>query len=450
VSTREINDFKNQWVGMTTEVVRSFSAKDFVRRCRDEHIPRVAFGKDDGGTVSLSRVEHVCTVSPSVTRRAFPEIHAGTTTERDAFHWHGEKFKMCFFADEQRKHFYCGVKFTERAEGPPGNVHGGCIASVLDVAVVTFAAHYSPRVCVTKDLRIIYERPIPLGSEVVIRCWFYQVAGKRLVAHCDLVSPDDLTRFDRGFGTLSVLPDNSGAPPTSEVEPKLLKLTVEQEEEQETAPPRMILPRIEFPADSPLLRRFEGWEVFDFFEDFPDIVNRKTRGFLGMHRGEHFDFLSTTGTMIVKLFRKEKKVGGLVYFSKYAAGPPGGVHGGAIAAALDAVFGDSVFYIAGWGFMTRMLSIEYKRPLPPNTVVMVEDLEIYPNPLRKNGMYVRGKFTDGNGKVFCEGFGEFASAARRALPYEELRGTFGDTSGKSPKENLEGFLAYARAGDGKL
>lgn len=58
------------------------------------------------------------------------------------------------------------VAFSDRCEGPPGFVHGGCIATVLDEAASMATRKLGP---MTMSLQVSYRRPIPLLSVLLVR-----------------------------------------------------------------------------------------------------------------------------------------------------------------------------------------------------------------------------------------------------------------------------------------
>jgi len=75
-----------------------------------------------------------------------------------------------------------------------------------------------------------------------------------------------------------------------------------------------------------------------------------------------------------KLFWNEtkKSIIGVVYFPYTCEGPPGSVHGGALATALDSVLGSYSFRIGGPAFVTASLNTTYKQLVPLGSVVRAE------------------------------------------------------------------------------
>ncbi|XP_054477911.1 acyl-coenzyme A thioesterase THEM4 isoform X2 [Anoplopoma fimbria] len=74
-------------------------------------------------------------------------------------------------------------------EGPPGHVHGGAIATMIDTVTGAHATILSGPV-VTANLNINYRRPIPLGSTVLIESSLDKKEGKKIFITCKVTSSD--------------------------------------------------------------------------------------------------------------------------------------------------------------------------------------------------------------------------------------------------------------------
>ncbi|WP_338748120.1 PaaI family thioesterase [Janibacter alittae] len=73
-------------------------------------------------------------------------------------------------------------------EGPPGCVHGGMVAAVLD-QVVGSAPAMIGRPGLTAYLNTSYRRPTVLGTEHVVRGWIEEVDGWKVRARGDIRDP---------------------------------------------------------------------------------------------------------------------------------------------------------------------------------------------------------------------------------------------------------------------
>jgi len=65
-----------------------------------------------------------------------------------------------FYVDEARQ-VLCRARLPKRFEGPPGHVHGGIIATMLDEAM-SKANRAHDVVAMTRQMEVEYLRPVPL------------------------------------------------------------------------------------------------------------------------------------------------------------------------------------------------------------------------------------------------------------------------------------------------
>ncbi|HEX6247365.1 MAG TPA: PaaI family thioesterase, partial [Nocardioidaceae bacterium] len=73
-------------------------------------------------------------------------------------------------------------------EGPPGLVHGGVSALILD-QVLGMAAAAGGAPGMTGRLELDYRRPTPLG-DLSAEAWIHEVAGVKTVVHGHIAGPD--------------------------------------------------------------------------------------------------------------------------------------------------------------------------------------------------------------------------------------------------------------------
>ena len=74
--------------------------------------------------------------------------------------------RLKFFVDEEQ-HVICRTRLAKRFEGPPGYVHGGIIATMLDEAM-SKANRAHNVVAVTRQMDVEYLRPVPLQHTVTL------------------------------------------------------------------------------------------------------------------------------------------------------------------------------------------------------------------------------------------------------------------------------------------
>lgn len=90
---------------------------------------------------------------------------------------------------EPGNNIYASFVFSDFQQGPPGCVHGGASAAVLDEAM-GLAVFYSGYKVVTANLSIDYRKPIPLGEPVKIQAVMSGKTERRILALGEILLPD--------------------------------------------------------------------------------------------------------------------------------------------------------------------------------------------------------------------------------------------------------------------
>ena len=91
------------------------------------------------------------------------------------------------------------VYFSDRCEGPPQSVHGGCLSSFFDEANPALISYHRQRVPFTIELKVRFKQRVPIGGTYQFRCRATNdINGKRVNTECELLS---LTNKD---GTVAV------------------------------------------------------------------------------------------------------------------------------------------------------------------------------------------------------------------------------------------------------
>jgi acyl-coenzyme A thioesterase PaaI-like protein len=75
-------------------------------------------------------------------------------------------------------------------EGPPGLVHGGFVATLLD-HVLARAARSAGHGGLTATLTVRYRRPVPLGTPLLLEATLRTTEGRRATAEATLAAADD-------------------------------------------------------------------------------------------------------------------------------------------------------------------------------------------------------------------------------------------------------------------
>lgn len=101
----------------------------------------------------------------------------------------GAAFEYVLFVNEKEQRCLCLFQAGHLLEGPPGNVHGGAIATMIDTVTGTHATFLSGPV-MTANLNINYRSPIPLGSTVLIESSLDKKEGRKTFVSCKVTSTD--------------------------------------------------------------------------------------------------------------------------------------------------------------------------------------------------------------------------------------------------------------------
>jgi acyl-coenzyme A thioesterase PaaI-like protein len=80
---------------------------------------------------------------------------------------------------------FTGAAFQERAEGPPGHVHGGASAGLLDEVMGVLVWHHEYR-SVTQSIQVHYRKAIPLTMKAMIVSRIIAVHEKTIEVHSTL------------------------------------------------------------------------------------------------------------------------------------------------------------------------------------------------------------------------------------------------------------------------
>ena len=82
------------------------------------------------------------------------------------------------------------VRFGGDAEGAPGLVHGGLLATFAD-EVMGFVQHGGNAVRLTAEMTLRYRRPTPVDTELVCRAQAGETTGRRFHVHAVITTADD-------------------------------------------------------------------------------------------------------------------------------------------------------------------------------------------------------------------------------------------------------------------
>ena len=89
-----------------------------------------------------------------------------------------EGLRLKFFAEGVDDRAVCRVQIPHRYEGPPGHLHGGIIATLLDEAMGK-ANKLAGVIAMTRTMEVEYLRPVPLKKTLVIEGWGVKREGRK-------------------------------------------------------------------------------------------------------------------------------------------------------------------------------------------------------------------------------------------------------------------------------
>jgi uncharacterized protein (TIGR00369 family) len=85
------------------------------------------------------------------------------------------------FSMNPEKEVVCFAQISSQYEGPPGCVHGGIIATLLDEAM-SKANRAHGKVAMTRQLQVEYLRPVPSGQPIRIEGKVVRMEGRKIWA----------------------------------------------------------------------------------------------------------------------------------------------------------------------------------------------------------------------------------------------------------------------------
>lgn len=101
----------------------------------------------------------------------------------------GAGFEYVVFVNKEEQKSVCLFQAGHLLEGPPGHVHGGAIATMIDTITGTHATYLSGLV-MTANLNVNYRSAIPLGSTVLLESTLDKKEGRKTYINCKVTSAD--------------------------------------------------------------------------------------------------------------------------------------------------------------------------------------------------------------------------------------------------------------------
>ena len=91
-----------------------------------------------------------------------------------------DRIKVKYFKKDCDNSFVARIWFGPSTEGPPGHVHGGCSAAVLDEAMGA-SAWIAGHTVVALKITVKFREMLPLGSVTTIEAWVSSVNGRKVL-----------------------------------------------------------------------------------------------------------------------------------------------------------------------------------------------------------------------------------------------------------------------------
>jgi acyl-coenzyme A thioesterase PaaI-like protein len=91
-----------------------------------------------------------------------------------------DRIKVRYFKKNSDNSFVARVWFGPSTEGPPGYVHGGSMAAVLDEAMGA-SAWIAGHTVVAAKLAVKYRKMLPLGMITTVEAFISSVKGKKVI-----------------------------------------------------------------------------------------------------------------------------------------------------------------------------------------------------------------------------------------------------------------------------
>lgn len=96
-----------------------------------------------------------------------------------------ERLQIRYFFRSTDGRLFANIMTGKKAQGPPGHVHGGASAAIMDDAmgVMIWLNHHA---VLTANLSVNYKKPFPLEQEAILEAWIEKVEGRKIFAAAEI------------------------------------------------------------------------------------------------------------------------------------------------------------------------------------------------------------------------------------------------------------------------
>ncbi|MGD9548804.1 MAG: PaaI family thioesterase [Candidatus Krumholzibacteriia bacterium] len=116
----------------------------------------------------------------------------------------GKRLSIRYYKREEDGSLRAKVLFGDHAQGPPGHVHGGAMAGIMDEAMGG-AAWLAGHPVVAARLEITFKEMLSLASRAVVKAQVTGVEGRKVHTLAFLCDPTETTIFCQATGLFVVL-----------------------------------------------------------------------------------------------------------------------------------------------------------------------------------------------------------------------------------------------------
>ena len=132
----------------------------------------------------------------------FPNSPRGTFLRPDQ---DDDRLRIAYFRKPDAGTLYARVWFGPLALGPPGHVHGGAMAAVLDEAMGA-VCWMNGHPVVAAQISITFVGMLPIGTDTTVEAWIDKIDGRKISLRAHMKNPSGQI-VSEGQGLFVVLKD---------------------------------------------------------------------------------------------------------------------------------------------------------------------------------------------------------------------------------------------------
>ena len=98
--------------------------------------------------------------------------------------------------------YRCDLTLPLQYQGPPGRVHGGIVALMIDHLLGHAAGMDSPRRSMTRTLTLDYDGGTPINEPITVRGWIARREGRKTFLEAQILCDDEVRVREHGLWIL--------------------------------------------------------------------------------------------------------------------------------------------------------------------------------------------------------------------------------------------------------